>query len=534
MPWCLIWLRSQPDPRTAVSSLSGSRQEGASRAVGALYEATSLVAGIRRSVYDRRVPAPAAPLGTTPANALVQMEGARYQTVRLARLRAIATVLNRKRLSVAAPANLLLIALLYAADVSPSRILAIAALTLFNVLMQLSLVMRARGAALSTRLLFVAPMIALLVQLGVLAVTGGLSSPLVPIVLTVVMSLVTGHGRSRESAVTLTVAIVGMLVLLVLPPSVLGPPFSRGWHVVLTAWALAVSLVFLTINLLGLTDAYQAAGEQIEKMREDVLRQALDRASSLEAIGAKLGHELKNPLAAIKGLAQLLARQSGDARTMERLGVMTSEVTRMEGIVREYLSFSRPLEELVTARLDVAALVDEVLQVVEGRAQLAGVSVGREGEGIEVEADGRRLREALLNLVANALEATPSGGVVTVTVAQREGGAELAVRDSGKGLTVEQLARVGTPFYTTREGGTGLGVVLARTVVMQHGGELRYESEPGRGTCARVLLPVRATCPALRTDGRNIEARRQEPAATTTNTTPAEPPAEPLVERARG
>ena len=96
------------------------------------------------------------------------------------------------------------------------------------------------------------------------------------------------------------------------------------------------------------------------------------------------------------------------------------------------------------------------------------------------------------DLVANAIEATPPGGEVVVEVRPSAGRAEIMVRDTGRGMPPETLRRLGTPFFSTREGGTGLGVVLARSAIALHGGSLDYESEPGRGTTARATLPSRA------------------------------------------
>lgn len=117
-----------------------------------------------------------------------------------------------------------------------------------------------------------------------------------------------------------------------------------------------------------------------------------------------------------------------------------------------------------------------------------------------VEADPRRLTEALLNLVANAIEATPPGGEVVVEVRPAGDQAEIVVRDTGRGMPADTLKRIGTPFFTTRDDGTGLGVVLARSVIAQHGGSLRYESEPGRGTRVKVTLPraTRGACDGAR------------------------------------
>jgi len=199
---------------------------------------------------------------------------------------------------------------------------------------------------------------------------------------------------------------------------------------------------------------------------------------------------LKNPLGAIKALVQLSRKDACDEKSAERLKVAESEVERMGCILQEYLSFSRPLEKLRRERLSLASLADEVIDLLGAQASGAGVALRRSGES-SIEADPRRLREALFNLVANALDATPRGGSVEVRIVQSDGHARVEVRDSGRGMPPDVLERVGTPFFTTREQGTGLGVAMARAAFTQHGGSLEYDSEEGRGTVATGTLPLR-------------------------------------------
>jgi signal transduction histidine kinase len=414
-----------------------------------------------------------------------------FAAIREARMLEVATDMQNRRLWVGVPIYASLVAFLWMAGVAPWRVAVIAAMVVVNHLHQLMVLWQARacGRAIPMRSLFLGPLLAQGIQITAIALTGGLSSPLLPIMLTVLMSVAAGIGRGAKTYWVFGISAVGFVVLVLLPPSVLGPPMPRFWFSVLAGWSLLSAMTYLWVHLFKLNDAFQAAGVEISRMREDVLIAATERAHSLELVAAKVGHELKNPLASIKGLVQLVARQATDERARERLAVMGDEVARMEAIVREYLSFSRPLEELEPEPLQLHALVDEVLAVLEGRAQVAGVQLGRTGVAVRVTADRRRLREALLNLCANAVEATPQGGRVTVELSSVGGEVGIAVRDQGRGLSPEQLARVGTPFHTTREGGTGLGVALARTAIAQHGGLLRYESAPGQGTVAHVLLP---------------------------------------------
>jgi signal transduction histidine kinase len=131
--------------------------------------------------------------------------------------------------------------------------------------------------------------------------------------------------------------------------------------------------------------------------------------------------------------------------------------------------------------------------VLAGRAEQAGVAITIEPIGeARVQGDPRRLKEALINLVANAIEATPSGGSVRIRLRREATGATIEVVDTGRGIAADDLAKLGTTFFTTRPNGTGLGVVLAQGVINQHGGTLAYASQLGRGTTATIRLPAEA------------------------------------------
>ncbi|HEX3765636.1 MAG TPA: ATP-binding protein [Kofleriaceae bacterium] len=325
----------------------------------------------------------------------------------------------------------------------------------------------------------------------IVGLTGGLRSPAVPDLLlpSVISLLFFGpHAVARWIAFASGLLIVAMGLL---PEAVVGPPMEFGHYAVALGVGLIWNLFLLHTMVAKMTRAASKAGHSMQCLREERLSDAEGRLRRLQSVGAKVAHELKNPLASIKGLCQLVARTPESERTQERLAVVASEISRMETILHEYLSFSRPLEDLRPESLDVSALARDVLDVLAGRADQAGVTMTFDGAATAVHGDGRRLKEALLNLTANAIEATPSGG--TVALRLRNGGATavLEIRDTGRGIAPEDLERIGTPFFTTRSKGTGLGVVLAQGVIQQHGGTLRYASTLGQGTIATIILPVK-------------------------------------------
>jgi signal transduction histidine kinase len=326
---------------------------------------------------------------------------------------------------------------------------------------------------------------------GSAAITGGVHSPFVPgAALPAIVSLLFfgPQAVSRWMALGNGLLIVAMVAL---PVEVVGPSLPTTYYAVAVVIALAWNLFMLHLLVGKLSVVASRAGESMACLREERLSDAEAQLRRLQSVGAKVAHELKNPLASIKGLCQLVARTPESDRTQERLAVVTSEIIRMETILHEYLSFSRPLEDIKPEPIELNTLARDVLDVLDGRAQQAGVALSLDGNARAVEGDPRRLKEALINLVANAIEATPNGGTVALHIRNAATGAALEVRDSGRGIAPEDLERLGTPFFTTRPNGTGLGVVLAQGVIMQHGGSLAYVSSAGKGTTATITLPIK-------------------------------------------
>jgi len=339
--------------------------------------------------------------------------------------------------------------------------------------------------------------------------TGGLHSPLVPgLVLPSIVSLLF-FGPIAASRWIALCNLLLVAAMMLLPQSIVGPALPDWAYMAAVLLGLGWSIFMLHTMAGKLANAASRAGDSYDCLREERVVEAEAQLRRLQSVGAKVAHELKNPLASIKGLCQLVARAPESERTQERLAVVASEISRMETILNEYLSFSRPLEDLSPESLDLNALSRDVLNVLAGRADQAGVTLAMEGGPTPVQGDPRRLKEALINLVQNAIEATPSGGSVQLRVKNGGGNVTLEVKDTGRGIAPEDLERLGTSFFTTRPNGTGLGVVLAQGVITQHGGSLAYTSTVGRGTTATILLPGKpaTTSPEPAPRAAMIEAR---------------------------
>ena len=314
--------------------------------------------------------------------------------------------------------------------------------------------------------------------------TGGIRSPLLVTVLAAYLAAVAAVGDGFQTRLLLFATSLGVCAIALLPRSLTGPEMQGAAYGVLTA----LSVLGVGALLAPTLSIVRSRRDALARWRKDVASEALQQAQNLERIGAKLAHELKNPLTAVKALIQLGLRTPSELSSHERLEIVDREVTRMQDLLQNYLSFTRPLQEVTPRRTALGSLVSDTLDVLSARADDAQVRLFAQGDAV-VEADSRRLKEALLNLVANAIEATPPGGQVLVEVRSLGDQAEIVVRDTGRGMAPDTLRRVGTPFFTTRDQGTGLGVVLARSVIAQHGGTLRYDSEPGKGTLVSLTLP---------------------------------------------
>ena len=246
-------------------------------------------------------------------------------------------------------------------------------------------------------------------------------------------------------------------------------------------------------------------------LRDSTIRQGLEgrvaereRQEAFGRIAAGVAHEVKNPLGGIRGAAEILASRASDAKTLEAAELIVREVDRIAALVDDLMVFTHG--ELRTAPVNVHRVIDEVLALVAHDPIASKTQIHREFDPSlpEIEADAGRLTQVFLNLVRNALQAIPGGGALRVetrmSLDHRLRGAEgeqiptiaIELRDSGPGMTEDVLAKLTTPFFTTRSDGTGLGLALSRHWVARHGGSLQIESAPGAGTRVRVVLPTRA------------------------------------------
>lgn len=219
----------------------------------------------------------------------------------------------------------------------------------------------------------------------------------------------------------------------------------------------------------------------------------------LATLAGGLAHEIRNPLSTIRMNLELLAEDLGDEdipagrRMLERVGKLQKECANLEGVLNDFLQFSRAGQP----DLSECSLNDEVedfLRFIEPQAAEQGVELQPHFDANlpTVMLDSKLIRQVLNNLARNALQAMPQGGTLEFLTMPRDGGIVLEVIDTGEGMNGKTVSRMFQAFFSTRSGGSGLGLPTVRRIIEAHGGTIACDSEPGRGTRFTITLPVGA------------------------------------------
>ncbi len=228
-----------------------------------------------------------------------------------------------------------------------------------------------------------------------------------------------------------------------------------------------------------------------EQLTRDVALEQ-QRRRSLESLGllaAGLAHEIRNPLASIRGFAQLMHEQTDDDESRERSALMMAEMDRVSERLTEFLGFARK-RKLDVKDVDLAALVRHAAFMLEPDAGEAGIVIDVDGAGGRpiVEGDEHQLEELVLNLLLNSIQASAAGGRITVSVSEGTAGVSMIIRDRGSGIRPDDLPHMFEPYFTTRERGSGLGLAISRRIAEDHGAVLTLDNAPGGGAVARLVF----------------------------------------------
>jgi signal transduction histidine kinase len=217
------------------------------------------------------------------------------------------------------------------------------------------------------------------------------------------------------------------------------------------------------------------------------------RLTAINSLTGRVAHEIKNPLNSIALRLEMLRSQAaaGESGTESEIAILSEEVTRLDRVVRTFLDFNRPVE-MALLDVDLAEVVAEIVHLLEPEAARAGIRIGyaRPSSAVLVNGDSGLLRQAVMNIAVNAIEAMSGGGSLTFEIALSPATCTLAIADTGPGIPPESREKIFQLYYTTKAHGSGIGLAMTFRAVQLHGGTIEIESEAGRGATFRLTLPL--------------------------------------------
>ncbi|SDF32706.1 sensor histidine kinase [Sporolituus thermophilus] len=275
---------------------------------------------------------------------------------------------------------------------------------------------------------------------------------------------------------------------------------NTGWRVVMATPIAEVYAILLrdslpTIGVLCLIGVslglIYGRVRQARRYRELVEAMRLERLASVGQLAAGIAHEIRNPLTSVKGFIQLIMVRGERPVPREHLEIIQVEIERIEKLIREFHLLARPPQVPQFAAVNLRSVLNNVILLMESLA--LGKNVALEfmpGEDVAVCGDVSQLKQVWINLVRNAIEAAPKGGSVYIALRTDGDRAVVSVTDNGPGIPEDILPHLGTPFFTTKAEGTGLGLSVCYSIVQRHGGSIRVDSRPGEGATFTVQLPL--------------------------------------------
>ena len=226
--------------------------------------------------------------------------------------------------------------------------------------------------------------------------------------------------------------------------------------------------------------------------REERHRLELSQQENLARMGemgAMLAHEIRNPLAGIKGFAQLIEKKPEDPRTRDSAQRIIVETLRLEELTTDLLAFARS-DEFPVATIQLAEFIEKMVAMVRPEAEQSRITIATDcPQELDIRGNRDRLAQVVLNIVRNGLQAMPDGGTLSITVRPSDSCISIMVTDSGHGINPDDMQKVFEPFFTTKARGTGLGLALCRKIIEEHNGTIGIESSSA-GTRVTMVLPV--------------------------------------------
>jgi two-component system, sporulation sensor kinase A len=238
-------------------------------------------------------------------------------------------------------------------------------------------------------------------------------------------------------------------------------------------------------------ESYVSVGRNItDRVNNDQTIRNLDRLSIIGQLAAGVAHEIRNPLTSLKGFSKLLKGSPEKDKQDRYLSIIMNELDRIDMIVNEFMSLAKP-QAIQFEQVNLHSILESTVNILHPQALLHNVQIINHyhKDDIELLCSPHQLKQVFVNFLKNAIEAMPSGGKVHIRVQKlKEKQVRICFADEGAGIDSELLPYLGTPFYTTKDKGIGLGLTVSNKIIQEHRGTMRIESKPGQGTSVEVEL----------------------------------------------
>jgi signal transduction histidine kinase len=229
---------------------------------------------------------------------------------------------------------------------------------------------------------------------------------------------------------------------------------------------------------------------QTKRLQAEIIR--MDRMASLGVLASGIAHEIRNPLAGIKAMAQTLQEELDvhDSKN-EYIDRIVRQVNRLDELLKSFFSYARP-QRPNPVRCNIPDIVREVLPLFRRKIKLSNIIVKEvySRDLKEIFVDFHQIEQVFFNLIINAIDAMKDGGTLTIRARLPDVYNEITISDTGIGMDLETLNNMYNPFFTTKTNGTGLGLSIVYQIILEHGGQITVDSEIGKGTTFRIFLPV--------------------------------------------
>jgi signal transduction histidine kinase len=239
--------------------------------------------------------------------------------------------------------------------------------------------------------------------------------------------------------------------------------------------------------------SYIQIAEENEKLRQEILQ--TERLRSVATLASGMAHEIKNPLTVLKTFSEYLPQKLNDKEFLRKFAPMiSSEVDRIDSLVHDLLDFAKPADPIFKRTL-LYSLLDPTVELLSNETIKHQIHIHKEyatALDLELELDANQIKQALLNIFLNAIEAMPTGGELWIhtSLIKENKVLQLRIRDTGKGIPAEDHSHIFDPFFTKKDQGTGLGLSITHEIIKKHSGRILVKSQLGQGSEFTIELPI--------------------------------------------